>query len=159
MTSLAGLHRLTRSCKPRRPRGEDSFVLARDRPVSKDLFSEEAKPGRCCKFNCEHAKEMLSLSRSIAAAKRSVCSAVSAFAISSGVAIGTSTRSCPMLFERGRVEATSNSHYAGWENDGKLITTPGNMTDYAWIADDIVKTRRNFVSTEVPHDPYHAAAW
>jgi phage terminase large subunit-like protein len=74
------------------------------------------------------------------------------------VAIVTSTRSCPAILNEAAVAATSNSHYAGWENDGRLITTPGNMTDYAWIADDIVEDASQFRIVEVPHDPYHAAA-
>lgn len=56
------------------------------------------------------------------------------------------------------VSESANSHYAGWANQGALIMTPGNITDYCWIADDLVKDTADFRVLEVPHDPYHAAA-
>lgn len=49
-------------------------------------------------------------------------------------------------------------HYATWVEDGWLTATPGNVTDYPTIAEDLIEDGNNFTLREVPHDPYHAAA-
>ena len=56
------------------------------------------------------------------------------------------------------VKNASGGHYAGWANAGQLQVTPGNVTDYNRIGDDLLADAKNFVIREVPHDPYHAAA-
>jgi len=51
-----------------------------------------------------------------------------------------------------------NSHYYAWAIENKLVRTPGNVTDYNWIADGILADGEKLIVREVPHDPYHAAA-
>lgn len=55
-----------------------------------------------------------------------------------------------------RVEETANQHYAGWAEDGHLIVTPGNVTDYGWIASDVLEDSKQFKIREVAHDPWQA---
>jgi len=57
-----------------------------------------------------------------------------------------------------KVEESANQHYGGWANAGLLTVTPGNVTDYNWIADDLVLDGQRFFVREIPHDPWHAAA-
>ena len=49
-------------------------------------------------------------------------------------------------------------HYAKWVEDGWLTATPGNVTDYPTIAEELIEDSEKFAPREVPHDPYHAAA-
>lgn len=49
-----------------------------------------------------------------------------------------------------------NSQYAGWVEDGYLITTPGNVTDYDKIEEDLLEDNRRFDVSEVPYDPFQA---
>jgi phage terminase large subunit-like protein len=65
---------------------------------------------------------------------------------------------CSHYLNEGAVEASKNSHYAGWAADERLIVTPGSQTDYLWIAEDLVDDSKRFLVRQVPHDPYHAAA-
>jgi phage terminase large subunit-like protein len=52
-----------------------------------------------------------------------------------------------------------NASYGGWVNSGYLIQTPGNITDYGKVADDMVADALRFNRLEqCAHDPYHAAA-
>ena len=55
------------------------------------------------------------------------------------------------------VEEKRNQSYAGWANEGRLTVTPGNITDYAWIADDLVADAGRFRVREVPYDPWQGA--
>lgn len=55
------------------------------------------------------------------------------------------------------VENSKGSFYAGWAIEGKLAVTPGNITDYKQIADELIEDTKQFQVLEVPHDPYHAA--
>lgn len=57
-----------------------------------------------------------------------------------------------------KVEESANQHYAGWANEQLLTVTPGNITDYGWIADDLLSDSEQFRILEIPHDPWHAAA-
>lgn len=50
----------------------------------------------------------------------------------------------------------ANSQYAGWVEDGWLKTTPGNITDYDVIEDDIRADTSKFTVLEVPYDPHQA---
>ena len=56
------------------------------------------------------------------------------------------------------IEEGRGEHYAAWAEDGWLTSTPGNVTDYVAIAADLVEDSGRYAVTEVPHDPYHAAA-
>lgn len=57
----------------------------------------------------------------------------------------------------GAVEREDNQHYAGWAREGILTVTPGNMTDYPWVAEDLIKDSDRFRIVEIPHDPYQGA--
>ena len=56
-----------------------------------------------------------------------------------------------------QVQNAAGIHYAGWANEGRLVVTPGDITDYNWISDGLVEDSRKFVVREIPHDPYQAA--
>jgi phage terminase large subunit-like protein len=53
-------------------------------------------------------------------------------------------------------ESPSNSHYAGWVKEGWMTATPGNVTDYAYIEDDILDAVKSFNVIEVAFDPFQA---
>jgi phage terminase large subunit-like protein len=57
-----------------------------------------------------------------------------------------------------RVEDSKGEHYEGWAKDGYLVKTPGNVTDYTRIADDLVEDAQKYRIIQIPHDPHHAAA-
>jgi phage terminase large subunit-like protein len=54
------------------------------------------------------------------------------------------------------VEEDRGQHYQQWANDGRLIVTPGNVTDYNWIIEGVVEDSKLFHVIEVPHDPYQS---
>lgn len=54
------------------------------------------------------------------------------------------------------VENGTNSQYAGWEATGRLIATPGNVTDYQVILSDILDDVSRFQVQEVAYDPHQA---
>lgn len=54
-------------------------------------------------------------------------------------------------------EDEANSQYAGWAEEGWLITTPGDATDYDVIEDDIRADLAAFQVAEVPFDPWQAS--
>ena len=47
-------------------------------------------------------------------------------------------------------------HYSGWEKDGRITVTPGNVTDYLWIADEVMRDTQRFKVREIPHDPWQS---
>lgn len=49
-----------------------------------------------------------------------------------------------------------NSQYSGWARSGHLVTTPGNVTDYELIEDDIRQAASNFDLIELALDPWQA---
>jgi phage terminase large subunit-like protein len=53
-------------------------------------------------------------------------------------------------------ENERNSQYSGWAHDGLLKTTPGNVTDYAYIEDDLRELAENYSVIEVAFDPWQA---
>lgn len=53
-------------------------------------------------------------------------------------------------------ESGRNSQYSGWVLDGRLTTTPGNVTDYAVIEDDLKVDSSRFQVTELLYDPFQA---
>jgi phage terminase large subunit-like protein len=55
-----------------------------------------------------------------------------------------------------RVKEAENEHYATWVNMGKLVSTPGNVTDYNFIVDGLIEDQKKFRVVEVPHDPYQS---
>ncbi len=50
----------------------------------------------------------------------------------------------------------ANSQYAGWVEEGWLVTSPGDITDYDMIEDDIRADMARFEVLEVPYDPFQA---
>lgn len=50
----------------------------------------------------------------------------------------------------------ANSQYAGWAEEGLITTTPGNVTDYDLIEQDIRDDLARFNVLEVPYDPWQA---
>jgi phage terminase large subunit-like protein len=50
-----------------------------------------------------------------------------------------------------------NSQYGGWAIDGRLITTDGNVTDFAVIEDGIREDASMFRVTDTAFDPWQAA--
>lgn len=54
------------------------------------------------------------------------------------------------------VEDGRNSQYQGWAGDGRLTVTPGNVTDYAYIEDDLVELVRRFNIRAIGYDPWQA---
>lgn len=49
-----------------------------------------------------------------------------------------------------------NSQYAGWEIEGWLETTPGDVLDFATVKDDVMQDSRDFKVREVAYDPWQA---
>lgn len=54
------------------------------------------------------------------------------------------------------VENSSNSQYRGWAREGYLTVTPGNVTDFGRVKDDLRQDAKDFRVSEVPFDPYQA---
>lgn len=54
-------------------------------------------------------------------------------------------------------DGNSNSaHYASWAKQSLLTLTPGNITDYDAIEEDLNEAKSMFQILEVPYDPYQA---
>jgi phage terminase large subunit-like protein len=65
---------------------------------------------------------------------------------------------CTSYLNAAKVEDSKGEHYQGWEKDGYLVKTPGNVTDYNRIGDDLLEDAQKFFIRQIPHDPHHAAA-
>jgi phage terminase large subunit-like protein len=48
------------------------------------------------------------------------------------------------------------SHYAGWVEQGHLTATPGNITDYGYIEDDLLALSEEVRFMEIGYDPLNA---
>lgn len=55
------------------------------------------------------------------------------------------------------VEDGRNSQYSGWDREGRLISTPGDTTDFARIEDDLREIAGIVELVEVGYDPWQAA--
>lgn len=53
-------------------------------------------------------------------------------------------------------EGERNSQYSGWVRDGHIIATPGNITDYAWIEDDLRQAASMYDLQGVAYDPWQS---
>jgi phage terminase large subunit-like protein len=53
-------------------------------------------------------------------------------------------------------KSEENQTYQGWAEDGYLIVTPGNSTDYGWIAEEVLEDSKKFNIRQVAHDPWQA---
>jgi phage terminase large subunit-like protein len=47
-----------------------------------------------------------------------------------------------------------NQHYQGWESQGRIISTPGNVTNFDYILDHIADLATRFQVIEIASDPY-----
>jgi phage terminase large subunit-like protein len=50
-----------------------------------------------------------------------------------------------------------NAHYAGWAKNGLVVLTPGNVTDFEFIEEDLKEDAARFVFSNVAYDPWQAA--
>jgi phage terminase large subunit-like protein len=55
------------------------------------------------------------------------------------------------------IDESPSDNFRRWAAEERLIATPGNITDYVRISDDLVSDTTKFVVCEIPHDPHHAA--
>lgn len=55
------------------------------------------------------------------------------------------------------IDDARGDNYRRWEAESRLIATPGNITDYVRISDDLVSDCSEYIVREIPHDPHHAA--
>lgn len=53
-------------------------------------------------------------------------------------------------------EGENNSQYSGWSRDGRITTTPGNITDQAAIEDDIRQMAADLDVQLVAYDPWQS---
>lgn len=49
-----------------------------------------------------------------------------------------------------------NTRYKAWHSAGWLIATPGNVTDFGFIEEDLKELKSNYEIVEVPYDPFQA---
>lgn len=49
-----------------------------------------------------------------------------------------------------------NTRYKAWHTDGWLTSTPGNVTDFAYIEDDLTDLKSDYEIARVPFDPFQA---
>lgn len=54
------------------------------------------------------------------------------------------------------VNEAANSQYDGWERMGLLTVTPGEITDYDLIEEELLADASNFMVVECPYDPHNA---
>jgi len=49
-----------------------------------------------------------------------------------------------------------NSQYAGWEIEGRLVTTPGDVLDFQRVEDDLIEDSSRYQVAEIAYDPWQA---
>lgn len=49
-----------------------------------------------------------------------------------------------------------NSQYEGWVKSKRIYSTPGNVTDFGVIEDELLSDAANFTIEEAPYDPFQA---
>lgn len=54
-------------------------------------------------------------------------------------------------------EDSRNAHYAGWAREGRLVLTPGQVTDFAYIEDEIRDVAKQARVIDAAFDPWQAA--
>lgn len=57
---------------------------------------------------------------------------------------------------RSRAETPEGRHYLGWAEQGHVTTTPGEVTDYDYIEQDIAAVAERHIVQQVGADPYNA---
>ena len=53
-------------------------------------------------------------------------------------------------------EQGENSQYLGWAHDGYIKATPGNVTDFATIEEDVIRNCKKFEIEEIAFDPWQS---
>ena len=56
-------------------------------------------------------------------------------------------------------DSPNKDRYTEWKRAGHLKVTPGNVTDYQWITNDIVEQSRGLTLMGVFYDPYNSTSW
>lgn len=54
------------------------------------------------------------------------------------------------------VEKSENSQYAGWAEDQKILTCPGEVNDFRLFKQELIEATKHFNIREIAHDPYLA---
>jgi len=54
------------------------------------------------------------------------------------------------------IESSGNSQYQGWDIQGLLTATPGNVIDFEYIENDLKELAARFEVLSVPYDPHQA---
>lgn len=54
------------------------------------------------------------------------------------------------------IENNANSQYSGWARDGRIVATPGPVTDFGYIEQDLLDMVSRFELREVAYDPHNA---
>jgi phage terminase large subunit-like protein len=54
------------------------------------------------------------------------------------------------------VNRSENTHYQGWETEGRMFATPGAVTDFDYIIDQLEDYASRFDVIDIVLDPYHA---
>lgn len=86
------------------------------------------------------------------ASKKDVAAKIYLFRGSDGVYTAFLTSYLP----EDEIESNPNSQYDGWEREGWLTGTMGNVTDFEQIEQDLLDDSRRFNLVEVPFDPFQA---
>ena len=56
-------------------------------------------------------------------------------------------------------ESPNRDRYRIWKRTGQLVTTPGNVTDYQWVTNEIHRQSDNLFLQRVLYDPWNATSW
>lgn len=56
-------------------------------------------------------------------------------------------------------DSPNKDRYVQWKKGGYLKLTPGNVTDYQWITNDIVESSRDLILRNIFYDRYNAISW
>jgi phage terminase large subunit-like protein len=57
-----------------------------------------------------------------------------------------------------QIHDPKNTHFLEWASKGYLIETPGDITDYIRVSDDLAKDAKTLTLKELVFDPHHAGA-
>ena len=63
------------------------------------------------------------------------------------------------LPESALYEKTDKELYKQWKKEGYLTVTQGNVTDYDYITNDIMKYFQKLIIKRISYDPYNATQW
>ena len=55
-----------------------------------------------------------------------------------------------------RILDGGNTRYKAWHSEGWLTATPGNVTDFSYIEDDLRELKSDYEIMELPYDPFQA---